>query len=1297
MAALTIVLWQYAEAQQRENVESRASAITNGFVQTLESGFAHDAESISRMSQRWGKSVGVTKEAWVFETQNYKRDVPGFRQFFRMNENYDIKWLISDGDMIEPEDPDAPARRTTGSRFFLEELREERRRFGTYFYVNRAGESVILLAAPMFTDDRFAGFVGGGIDSAQYIGSAQEAYADDLRVRLNHDGETIFQSPGSISMESKRYATTQSVQLGETTFTIDSYPTSRVIDDAKSGLPFVVLCVGFTWTLIVAWLIHQASVIKRTSAILGRQALALNQTSDAMFIQNPVDGIVDCNAAAVQLFGYSKPELLGMHTRDLAADLEALTPLYKQREESFAGEDRWTTTLTCRTKSGGFKTMSIADSEFTDVQGNVIGVVSIARDVTDEEASKLSVAESEAKFRGLFESSRDAISIRSITPDSIAGVTQVNQAYLDMTGYTLSELNALQQGELIPLEEDQQRLRVALKQLDEHGYADAINIKYKRKDGVFRHAETTLWRAVNELGEHIQTISLVRDVTEQEESKIRVAESESKFRGLFETSRDGIAIRPVTEEGVVGTDNVNQAYSDLVGYSLSELEDIPEDQIITRPEDKEKVLRARTQLEKSGFADTISVQYKHKDGSSRLAETTLWRAFNEKNEHTQTIELVRDVTEQEDNRQRLIDSETKFRGLFESSRDAIIIRSMNGPDAGHVIDANQAYLDLVGYSLEDIPVYTANNRIMSPKSYDTIAPHMKQIQELGYTSPFDIEFLHKNGSAVPANVQLWRMFDADGTHVQTITIARDMTDAARAEQGMRQAQGIAQLGSWDQDLVRKSGTWSAELYSIFELESTERPHDYERLLEVLHPEDRDRFARDREHSNREHVPINDIYRIVMDDGRVKHLRFNFRTVLDSDGNALRRLGTAQDITEIRELEDALRHTQKLQTVGQLTAGIAHDFNNILGVISSNAQYLEMIVTDNPDVNVTVDRVVRAVKRGAKLTDQMLSFSRKQALAPTQIEITPFLDELTDTISRALGEEITMDVDVPDAPWSVMADETQLTNALLNLSLNGRDAMAGSGALKIKVQNVDVNESEGVSVQGIEPGSYVAISVQDSGTGMTQEVQDQAFEPFFTTKEIGAGSGLGLSMVYGFADQSGGTVTLDSEVGVGTTITLYLPATDQQGEFTLAKPQKESVVPTAVRTILLVEDQPDLRAINEQVLQKLGHRVITAEDAYSAILAARKVDHIDAAFLDIILPGGMNGIELAARLRETRPSLKILFTTGYAARDVLDKIDHVEHEGLFRKPIQIQDVSARLDEIFGADKSDPTEVVDSTAA
>jgi len=1165
MAVLTISLWQFAERQERVSANATVQTLTEGLIQNTEFKFASHAEAVSRMAQRWVKSGGTSQEEWAFDARNYKRDIPGFNNFTWIDDTLTVQWLLRDGELIEPRQSNTPVQRTAESKAYLEYLRDEKKQPGTFYYVSRLGERMLLLYVPMFDGEKFLGFLGGAIEVPRYLKGIFGAYEGDLEVVVTHEGDPIFQSLGC--QAGQKLVSTRKFSIGDSDFSIEAYATPKVINATSSSLPFVVLCVGFTWTLIVAWLIHQSSVIKQKSGVVERQALALDQTSDAMFIHNQEQGILDCNAAAINLFGYSKSELIGMHTRDLAADPGSLRPLYADRDEKLALHGRWSVTIKTRTKPGDIRMMSIAESELKDARGRTVGFVSMARDVTDEEDRKAELAESEFKFRGLFESSRDGIAIRPVTPQGVKGVSNVNQAYLDLTGYTQEELNSLPEQVLVPLAEDRAKLLVALAQLEEQGYADTISLQYKRKDGSYRHAETTLWRAI-------------------------------------------------------------------------------------------------------------------KDSTG---------------EHTQTIALVRDVTEQEANREKLVESENKFRRLFESSRDAICIRSARGSNAGRVIDANQAYLDLVGYDLDEVPVYSADNMVMTRDSYTVIEPYLKRLGQQGYTDPFNVNFLRKNGTTVPANVQLWRTYDDDDEHAQTITIARDMTEAVQAEEGMKEAQQIAQLGSWDFDLIRKTGSWSHEMYRIFEVEVPGRPLDYHGLMEILHPDDRDKFAQDRKRADRENIPVNDIYRIVMSDGRTKYLRFNFRTILGADGAVIKRLGTAQDITAIRELEDALRHTQKLQTVGQLTAGIAHDFNNILGVISSNAQYLEMIVTDSPDVNVTVDRVVRAVKRGAKLTDQMLSFSRKQALAPTQIDTASFLEELTDTVSRALGEEITMDVDVPDAPWSVMADETQLTNALLNLSLNGRDAMEGAGSLKIRVQNIDVHEGEDASARNIEAGSYVAISVQDSGTGMTQEVQDQAFEPFFTTKEIGAGSGLGLSMVYGFADQSGGTVTLDSEVGVGTTITLYLPATDQQGELTLAKPQKESVAPPAVRTILLVEDQPDLRVINEQVLQKLGHRVITAEDAASAMLAVSKVDHIDAAFLDIILPGGVKGIELAARLRDTRPSLKILFTTGYAARDVLDKIDHVEHDGLFRKPIQIQDVSARLGEIFGADKSNVTDVGKYTAA
>lgn len=1152
MAVLTILLWQFAERQQRENIDDQVRAITKGLVQTIESTYEGHAEAVARMAERWEKSGGTSFEVWTFDAANYKRDIPGFKFFTWIDGTYTTQWLMIDGQIAEPSVEGSPVQRSPSSLAFLTQLRSDDRRSGTYFYTSRFGERMLLLQAPMSSDGEFLGFVGGAIDITDYMQGVHAIYDDDLLIRVHYDGESIFQSRDDIPPLDARFTVTQSVQMGDSKFLIEAHPNQALIDTAKSSLPFLVLCVGFTWTLIVAWLIHQSSVIKQKSLLVERQSLALNQTSDAMFIHNPRQGILDCNDAAIKLFGYSRSEFIGMHTRELAADIESLQSLYADRDEMLAAHGRWTVTLKCRTKSGDIRIMSIADSELKDAQGNTVGFVSMAR-----------------------------------------------------------------------------------------------------------------------------------DVTEQEEINARVIASETKFRSLFESGRDGIAIRPVKREGVKGIADVNQAYLELTGYTLQELNSLPDEELVPFEGQEEIALRARQQLEERGYADTFTTQYRRKDGTYRQVETCLWRTCDEAGRHIQTIELARDVTDQEANRAKIIESENKFRSLFESSRDAIIIRSAKGKDVGQVIDANQAYQDLVGYCLDEIPVYTANNMMMSPESYAVMTPYLRQLDERGYTNPFDVEFLRKNGTKVPANVQLWRTYDDDGKHVQTITIARDTSDAIRVEEGLKEAQHIAQMGSWEFDLTRKVGSWSQEMYRIFEVEAPDRPLGYEGLLEVLHPDDRDKFADDRERADKENIPINDVYRIVMTDGRIKYLRFNFRTVLDQDGAVIKRLGTAQDITSIRELEEALRHTQKLQTVGQLTAGIAHDFNNILGVISSNAQYLEMVVEDNPDVSVTVERVVRAVKRGAKLTDQMLSFSRKQALAPSQIEPAAFLDELIETISRSLGEEVAIEVDMPDAPWRVMADETQLANAILNLSLNGRDALSGSGCLNIAVRNVIVDPEKDQPTLRVEAGSYVAISVTDNGTGMSKEIQEQVFEPFFTTKEVGAGSGLGLSMVYGFTEQSGGTTTLESEVGEGTTVTMYLPATNQQGELVLEKLKQDTSAPQQTRTILLVEDQPDLRAINEKVLQKLGHRVVTAEDAHTALQAASQIEHIDAAFLDIVLPGGMDGVELASRLRATRPSLKVLFTTGYAARDVLDEIDHVDHDGLFRKPIQIHDVSVRLDDIFGS--------------
>jgi len=245
-------------------------------------------------------------------------------------------------------------------------------------------------------------------------------------------------------------------------------------------------------------------------------------------------------------------------------------------------------------------------------------------------------------------------------------------------------------------------------------------------------------------------------------------------------------------------------------------------------------------------------------------------------------------------------------------------------------------------------------------------------------------------------------------------------------------------------------------------------------------------------------------------------------------------------------------------------------------------------------------------------------------------------------------------------------------------------MDGVGVLKIAAKNIQISQSQDRQDLNVPPGEYIALCVSDHGAGMPPEILEKALEPFFTTKEVGAGTGLGLSMVYGFTEQSNGALTLESQEGRGTTVTMYLPSEKKSGVKLGARTEHPSRQILNFRTILLVEDQPDLRAVNERVLRKLGHRVLIAEDGKSALDIVRKSPQIDAAFIDVILPGNMNGIELAQELRAEVPNMPVLFTSGYASKDILAKLESIPHDGLFRKPIKIKEVAQRLSEVFGKD-------------
>jgi two-component system NtrC family sensor kinase len=360
--------------------------------------------------------------------------------------------------------------------------------------------------------------------------------------------------------------------------------------------------------------------------------------------------------------------------------------------------------------------------------------------------------------------------------------------------------------------------------------------------------------------------------------------------------------------------------------------------------------------------------------------------------------------------------------------------------------------------------------------------------------------------------------------------------------------------------------------------------------------------------------------------------------------ALRRTKRLYDEADRRELaEGALRQSQRLEAIGQLTGGVAHDFNNLLMIISGSVQRLRGELTDKKHMRL-LDMMATAAQRGETLTRQLLTYSRQQTLTPQVIDLSQRLPLLRELLTRSLRADIDIKVDVPDSICAIRVDPGEFELAVLNLAVNAKDAMPAGGTLSIRAKPVTLKgeaTEEGLS------GEFVAIRVADSGHGIPADVLTRVFEPFFTTKEVGKGTGLGLSQVYGFAKQSGGTATITSTEGRGTAITIYLPRSHEAPQ--PPTPQSQAEVPAEpAGTVLLVEDNADVAEVGAGFFQQLGYRVRSVANAQAALAALRLDGDVDLVFSDILMPGGMNGLDLAREIAERFPDIPVLLTTGYSA-------------------------------------------------
>ena len=392
----------------------------------------------------------------------------------------------------------------------------------------------------------------------------------------------------------------------------------------------------------------------------------------------------------------------------------------------------------------------------------------------------------------------------------------------------------------------------------------------------------------------------------------------------------------------------------------------------------------------------------------------------------------------------------------------------------------------------------------------------------------------------------------------------------------------------------------------------------------------------------------------------------------------------QAAAELSSAQEQLRQSQKMEAVGQLTGGVAHDFNNILQVISGNLHLLSRFSLGDERMQQRIVSAEDAVHRGAKLSSQLLAFSRRQPLTPKVLNAGKLVAAMEDLLRRAIGEAVEVELVVSGGLWNTLADPTQIENAVLNLAINGRDAMQGRGKLTIEVGNAELDDRYSRQHAEVTPGQYVMLAVSDTGSGMTPDVAARAFEPFFSTKMVGAGTGLGLSMIYGFVKQSGGHVKIYSEVGAGTTIKMYLPRSMQREE--AVQPAATDVPEGGEETILVAEDDEGVRVTVVDILRELGYRVLEARDADSALNVIESGIHLDLLFTDVVMPGSIKSAELARRAQNRLPGLRVLFTSGYTQNAIVHGGRLDPGVELLVKPYRREDLARKVRQLLGPPKT-----------
>lgn len=945
-----------------------------------------------------------------------------------------------------------------------------------------------------------------------------------------------------------------------------------------------------------------------------------------------------------------------------------------------------------------------------------------ANTVVPPQASPAALANTETRQQAIFES---AIDIAMIVTNPAGLITDWNPGAERVLGWTAEEMLGQTAERFFTridrangqIEREMQRALQSGRALDERWHL--------RKGHQQFWASGEMMPLYGDDNAHLGYVKILRDRTSEHLAGVAMEETQERYRLVAKATSDAIWDWDLQADQILWNEALEEAY----GHSLTSIGTTGQwwiDQI--HPDDRIRIYNSiHAVIDGTGSAWTDEYRFRRQDGSYADVLDRGHVIRNAAGLAVRMIGAMLDLSRTRTAETALRQSEERFRTILETIESAFAIVQVKFDDNDQPIDycfveANPAFERQAGVNLRG-------------KWVTEFAPDLERFWFETYG--------HVAKTGEPATFENYaeafkRWFDVRAVSVgdradrQIAIIFSDVTERRNAQERLRISEAVARqnvervqlalaagaiIGTWHWDVPNDRFTIDEAFSRAFGLDPALglEGMTMAQVVESVHPEDKASLEQTISAAIAKGGAYAHQYRVRRADGKYYWIEANGRVDLAEDGSPLSLPGVVIDVegrrsieaerdrataalralnetleqrvaertVELMQAEEKLRQSQKMEAVGQLTGGLAHDFNNLLAGISGALELLGARIAQGrwSETDKYITTAQGATKRAAALTHRLLAFSRRQTLDPRPTNVNILIEGMGELIQRTVGPSITVEIAGAAGVWSTLVDASQLENALLNLCINARDAMPEGGRITIGTANVSMAHDT-ARTHEMPEGEYLALSVTDTGTGMTPEIIAKAFDPFFTTKPIGQGTGLGLSMIYGFAKQSGGQVRINSQVGLGTTICVYLPRYEGEATEEVRETDQTPVAPADTgETILIVDDEPTVRMLLMEVLSELDYRVIEAGDSIAGLKVLRSDVHIDLLITDVGLPGGMNGRQMADAGREVRPTLKTLFITGYAENAAIGDEQLGPGMQVLTKPFAIDTLASRVRELI----------------